>query len=252
MLDTTIDMYKSTLQGVKKESTTVLPISVWNSLINESQEILTRSKAREVELTNKRNDDLEILRVVTDGVNGRPPAILPVATNKFPLPINLAWGQTIYPKYLSFLNVMFKLTYISNDCETGTSDWLNTKIMKSDNRPITMRNPYRKPKDNRLYYEIINGHINLITGTSSIGQSMRLEYLRKPLKIFLDVTLAGAMMADLPNPNYTANTGSVNYEFTEFQRQEVVDIAVRTYLERITDPRYKSFLNEEMTKINSK
>ena len=77
---------------------------------------------------------------------------------------------------------------------------------------------------------------------------MRLEYIRKPTRIFLDVDSNGAMMADAPNPNYLANIGSVNCELTEFQRQEIVDMMVETYLERVKDERYKSNLQEQMIK----
>jgi hypothetical protein len=252
MIDSTIDMYQRTLLGIKKESTSVLPISRWNDLINEVQEVWVREKSIDIEQTSKRIDDVELLRVATDGINGNPPAILPVAINKFPLPISLTQDGITYPQFLKFLNVEFKIDYVSNPCHIGTSDWQYVKIMRSDSRATVVRNAYRTPNDDRLYYEIIGGYINLITGTPSTGNSMRLEYLRKPKKVFLDVNSSGAMMRDADNPNYLPHTGSVNCEFTEFQRQEIVDLAVQTYLERIKDERYKSYLNEEAQKNQSK
>lgn len=252
MITTTIDLYRTTLDGCKKESTAPLTIPKFNRLIAEAQEIWSRSKVQDVEFSKKRIEDLQMLRVVTDGVNGNPSTISPVATNKFPLPVSLTVGDEVYPDFLRLQSVSFKIAYSGNDCNTGTSDWLGAKILRSDSRSSILRNPYRKPKDNRLYYEIIDNNIILTTGTASTGSSMRLDYLRKPVTIFLDVDVNGVMMADLPNPNYTAHTGSVNCEFNEFQRQEIVDIAVRIYLERVQDPRYKSFLQEEMIKSQSK
>jgi hypothetical protein len=157
MLSSTIDLYQATLDGVKKESTATITIPKWNRLINESYETWLRSKVKDVEGNKKRIDDVELLRVATDGV--QYDAILPVATNKFPLPIGLTQGQTVYPNYLSFLNVMFKITYSGNDCNTGVSDWERPWIMRSDSRAVNFRNPYRTPNDNRLYYEIRNGYI---------------------------------------------------------------------------------------------
>ena len=108
--------------------------------------------------------------------------------------------------------------------------------MRSDQRNVILNNPFRKPKDSRLYYEILDGKIRLITGTNSIGYAMRLEYLRYPKQIFFDKD----------------GNNHVHCEFAPQQQKEIVDIAVRTYLERVMDPRYKSFLNEQAIKSNFK
>ena len=101
-----------------------------------------------------------------------------------------------------------------------------------------------------MYYEIKGGKKDLITGTSSTGDSMRLEYIRYPRRIFYDSTNSTEQTG--PTYTYTAGSGCVNCELSEQQRQEIVDIAVREYLERIKDPRYKSFLQEEAIKSQSK
>ena len=274
MTESTINYYKRFLNDIKKESTGVITITKFNDIINEAQEIVVRDKSLRVETDSKLIDDLRKLRVITDGINGNPPAILPVKKNQFSLPVRLSVGLVIqnppdqpflppgelvapnyiytYPEYLKFQNVSFKVTYNSNNlCKSGISDWLYTRIMRSDSRTTTNRNPYRVPTAERPYYDIIDNKINFYTDNTCTAHSMRIEYLRKPRRIFLD-TLSGAMLPDGVNPTYLPGVGSVDCEFTEFMRQEIIDTAVRMYLERTKEDRYKSFLNEEAIKTQSK
>jgi hypothetical protein len=264
MLDTTSDMYNSFLDGIKKSYTGTIIPAVWNRLINEwgQSEWLRRNVASEqgIELTQKQIDDLEVLRVATDAMDIYDGAILyPIAPDTgtnyvFTYPkdtlsiLNVIGVLQNYPKYYRLLNVMFKINYVDNDCGlTGISDWLGARIMRSDQRSIFENSPYRRPADHRLYYELFHGKIRLITGTSSTGNSMRLEYLRVPRRIFFDELHPG----DVANPNYTPGVGSVNCEFGENQRKEIVETCVRIFLERVQDQRYQTYLNEEIIRINS-
>lgn len=252
MILTAEDMYKEFLNMIKKESTSVISPTYFNSIINVSgQDQWIKEKVVETELDQKRIDDLQKLRVVTDGIGTYYVSVTETITlypiipdtsqnYVFSLPINpttlINNNQSTtqhYSRYLRMLNVMFKINYVSNECElTGISDWMKANIMRSDKRAISYKNKYRKPKDSRLYYEVINDKIRLITETSSTGNSMRLEYLRYPRDIFFD-----------PN-RVTPN--DVNCELPPQQQSEIVSLAAQTYLERAKDERYQSFLNEQM------
>jgi len=260
MLETTLDIYNSFLSAIKKESTSIVVPSAFNIIINEAYENWLRVKLKTPELVQKRIDDLSALRVVTDGQmpfndpnSASGPVVLsPIGSSNgvfsYPLRERNISGEK-YPLYFHLLNVMFKIQYIDNKCgNVGVSDFIGSKIMRSDQRVFIRGNKYRRPSDDRLYYEIIGDNIRCITDTGSYGVSMRLEYVKKPNKIFFDQQ----HQADAVNPNYVAGTGSVPPEVLDPQRQEIVDEAARIHLERVKDERYKSFLQEEMIKAQSK
>ncbi len=250
MILTVTDMYKAFLAGIKKEQTTIAPPSTFNQLINEEQDKWFKEKVYAVELDQKRIDDLQVLRVVTDGVYEYSGIVLnPIGPDTyngyvFTLPINPAqhinnmWAgvpplatQQTYPRYRRLLNIEFKIRYNDNECELiGISEWLKAHIMRSDQLSEIKENPYRKPKDSRLYYEIINNKIRLITGTSSTGVGMKLEYLRYP-----DVITFVAINDPL----------NVDCELLPEQQQEIVDRAVVTYIERSKNPRYQTISIEQ-------
>jgi len=256
MITTTTDMYRTFLDGIKKAETSIVNPSAFNRIINSwGQDEWIQANAMVAELTSKQHEDMEKIRVATDGLYTYDSSIIfPISPDTsqsyvFSIPkhnttvnVRIADGSVVsdvLPKYLRFLNVMFKITYGSeNECDlTGESGWLKADIMKSDQRPVIENNPLRSPKDSRLYYEMIDGKIRLITGTNSIGYSMRLEYFRYPIEIFFNESA--------PTDTGVPATGSVMCEFAPEQVKEIVDTAIRVYLERVKDPRYQSFLNEE-------
>lgn len=264
MLQTTQDMYYAFLDGIKKNSTAIVTPAQFNRIINNwGQDEYLIENFYESEKDAVEIDDLENLRVATDGLQTIGGILLyPIApdagsTNVFTIPKKIATGirrkvsdtttdTATYPLYARGLNVMFKIKYgASSPCKTaGTiSDYVLAYIMRSDQRAVIMDSPRRKPSDTFLYYELIDSKIRLIAGNGAEGYSLRLEYFRYPVAIFYNVT----------NPTDTGDpaTGSVNCEFSSHQRKDIVDIAVRIYLERVSDPRYKTFLNEENIRANN-
>lgn len=254
MILTTVDLYNAFLDGIKKSYTGTIIPAVFNRIINDwgQDEWVKKNAVEGIELNQKQIDDLSELRVVTDGAMYYNGAILypiaPSVTNQFLVPekvqdiTNINGVVQTYPKYLRTLNTMFRIVYVDNECDLeGISDWLEAHIMRSDQRVKFLKSPYRKPKDSRLYYEKIQDRLRLITGTQSYGHSLRIEYLRYPRRIFFDVDHP----EDAPNPNYTPGVGSVNCELQPHLRKEIIDVAVRIYLERVKDERYRTFLNEE-------
>ena len=84
-----------------------------------------------------------------------------------------------------------------------------------------------------MYYLLKQDLVELVTGTQSTPNSMRIEFLTEPTAIELTPS-------DVPP------------QVRLLQRQELVDIAVRTYLERVKEERYQSNLNEEILKTGKK
>lgn len=111
----------------------------------------------------------------------------------------------------------------------GTSDYLPGKILRSDNRTVYKQNPFRDNSDNTyVYFELREGTIYAVDDISY--ETIGLGYYKLPLQIIYD-------------PNGSSTAGS----FRLSQNQEVVELAARKYLERITDPRHQSFSMEQMS-----
>lgn len=222
MLNTASDMYKATLAGIRKEATAVLPPDEWMLLINESLLNWVRDKMKDVEFNDKIVDDLQPLMVTY------------IATpNMGVTPAGYFFDYPVAPKLpIKILNVSFKIVYSGNSCfaDGVISDWLKAKRMTTDIENV--KDYYSRPKDNRLYFMPYSSYIRLYTGTSSIGSEMRMVNLVYPTPITI-------------NPDQPS-------EIRPLQRQEVVDLAVRTYLERVKEERYQSNLNEDALKQGKK
>ena len=248
MLSSTVDMYQATIDGINKNRTTILIPAKWNRLINDALLDYSREHIVKGEVNQKRIDDLRML-YVTDEVNS-------ISSNSFPLPDGTTVNNTngiLLPLYLRLLGTAFKINYVDNKCrKQGLSDWIyETHVMKSDRRNVIKRNPFRQPKDEKIYHRQIGNIIEIDTGTSSTAAVMHIEYWKFPRQIFYNtnggnVDQVGTIVNGLLTFDYTGVTpGSVNCDLPEEQRQEVVDNAVRIYVERSQDPRYKSVLTEE-------
>ena len=218
MLETVTDLYKAFLDGIKKESTSIVIPSKFNRIINEAQLIWLRDNVKTVELNQKQIDDLRVLRVVPEGIS-------PTATgsNIFPLP----------DKYYRLLNVQF--AFDVGDEAGSELAYKTSHVMRSDQRTSNKESVYREPTSKRLYHDLIGDNIYFYGGDGVIALSAKPEYLRKAIDI-----------------EYIPGKEGTNCELPEAQRQEVVDIAVRIHLERIKNPRYKSFTQEEAIKSQSK
>lgn len=234
------DLYQSFLRDIRKYRTTTVVPNLWNPFINECAIDWVKSKLPLVEFSQKRIDDLGFMRIVTDGSStaGCYAVVQELSDNVWEIPLiynNTSSGTlysivtsthngnsvpTTYPLYLHGLNASFKLE--------GDNLWTPARILKSDKRVFINEHYYRKPKSDRLYFEVINNTIRLIGNDRGLDQ-LRLEYIRYPKLINYDVT--------------GANT--LDPEFNPSQNNEIKNLAVRRYLEIIQDPRYKSFLNEE-------
>lgn len=264
MIETTIDLYKSFLSNITKHRTAIVGPDEFNILINEAQLEWLSGNSKLTDFNQKQIDDLDKIKVITDGSFTYNSTILypiaPISGNhhRFIIPKTIITGirnrldngtisTQLYPRCFRLLNLSFKLNYINNECDlTGISKWMKAWVLRANQLNMIQSNPFRKPSDSRLYYDLKDGNINLYTNeeSDSEGYALKFEYLRYPVEIFFNEN----------NPIDTGNplTGSVNCEFYPEQRKEIVDTAVRIYLERVKDPRYQSYINEEVIKSKNK
>jgi hypothetical protein len=219
MLITTQDIYNAVVYGINKEQTGTVTPGEFEFLINEAQLEIIRDRYNEEELNQKRIDDLRILKTQDEILNTGPTV---TGQEIFLLPYN-AISFVVTPGnpsgtnhgYCFLLNVGFKIQYKNNECGlTGESKtFLKSRVLKTDVRYEINRDPYKKPKDTRLYHEVIGNRIKLYTGTDSYGLICQISYLRYPKRI------------TLLDPN--------SCEMPLHLRNEIVDVAVRKKLQRI-------------------
>ena len=223
------NIYKYFLDGIKKETTSTVPPERYLRVINEALTNWVRDRANEADDSQKRMDDLNKLvieRIITTTQDPLHPTTPIIAENEFTLPVD----------YLRLLSVSVRLRYKDNYCypDGMLSDWLPCKYYIFDKKGMSYRNPYRKPSDSRVYYQLKENKINFIQGTSDV-EEVDFIYIRYPKEIEVIVN---------PTDFYD--------DIQDVQIHEVIDIAVRMYIERIKDPRYQSFLMEERIKSQNK
>ena len=139
------------------------------------------------------------------------------------------------PKYFRLLNVLFKLNYRDNPIfEDEESNWIKAELMRADQRADIYQNPYRFPTDEKPYYRLVGEFIELINETDSKPSKMKIEYLRYPRAI------------KYVEPK--SDDVAVDCELGPFQQKEIVDMAVRMYIEATQSPRYQTQVIEEQIK----
>jgi len=240
------DMFKAFLDGVRKTSTTVIKPAYFNRIINDACIDMVKSKLPTKEFNQKRIDDLEKLVVTTDGVllhmiristDGMfiVPSLYSITGND-----SILYASSIpncneseetdsgsttgiisasnYPLYMHGLNAGFIVDNVVT--------W--ARIWRTDRKLMLSGNPFRKPSSAKLYFEYLQDKIKL--NSEADVTCMVLEYIRYPKLITFSETTAEC----------------VDSEFNPIINKEIVENAVRIYLERVLNPRYKSYLQEVM------
>lgn len=221
MIRTDKQLYKYFLTLINKERTHTIVPEMFNLVINVALINWVKEKLPLNEFKQVRIEDLNLLLV--DGSLGK--SIIPEMENVFPIPLTSIYN----------VRPVFKIKYKDNPCHEDNSIVTKTAIlMKYDKASAIEDSYYLKPTDDRLYYRYTNEKIHLITGkysgeSNTIGIAMLLDYYRYPTEIEF-------------NPVEMEKT----LEFKPSQLQEVAEKAAQEFLEKNTDPRYQSFLREQM------
>ncbi len=244
ILDTAEELYKYFLSEVRKERTIVITPLTWTAFVNPILIDWVKIKQPEREFNQKRIDDLQAIKVLTDSRQYNYIHSLYDTGNIFPIPD----GSGNQPAYMFGLSVQFGWSDIDetgNTEDDGEEDSTRSgeedtsepipsksrfafdnriggKILRSDKRVLHTDNPYRK-EDNEefLYFEQRGSYIYGISTTKNYNR-MILEYYKYPEQIVYDGS--------------TDNTGS----FMPNQNKEIMDMAVTRYLERVSDQRIQT------------
>ena len=260
-LVTTKDYYMAFLDGIRREYTSVVPPVIFNRIINEAEFEWVQAKLDSRELSQKRIDDINFLRVATDDLfekdGVKMNAILPIDgyPNHFYLPYEtnhqvdslgmVLIGENHYPVYLSGCRVDFQLS-------SSPDKWTEAKILRNDVKGHYLESVFRRPSATKIYYEQAGDYIIAYVAKGDQALKMNLEYYTYPRRVFFDKlnpedNAGFPVVTDGKSP-YQDGYGSVNSVLKESQKREVLDIAVRIFLERRSSERYKTMLNETIIK----
>ena len=166
--------------------------------------------------------------------------VWPEGATPMPIIINVDYKFLIpngypNPKYLRLLSLQFKVDYKDNAIfPDGYSEWLKAIIMRGDQRAEIYENAFRYPTDEKPYYRLLGEFVEFINETDSLPYKMKIEYLK----------YANDILYVAPNSSQVA----IDSVFMPIQQKEIVDMAVRMYIEAIQSPRYQTQVVEEQIK----
>ncbi len=215
-LETAKDVYMAVLDGIKKESTAVLLPDQFNRLINVDAMTEWLNQIAPV------NDfDQSIVDALSNLVKVKilePQSPTPDGYYYFNLPKN----------YYRLQSVSFKI-----EKDGKLTDWLPVNRVRSNTYSLAVSgvNPYRKATDKRLYYMQVKNQIKSFPANDKV-RSAKIIFLSRPDPIIFNE-------GDGNNSH-----GNLNKE----QKKDVVDIAVRIFLERVKEERYQTQLTEKTLK----
>jgi hypothetical protein len=216
-LDTAESMYKYFLSEIRKSRTIVITPSQWTAFVNPVLIDWVKTKLPEVEFNQKRIDDLEAIKVLTDGVSNN--ILTATSLNTFDIPLD---GIAL-PKYMYGLSAAFGYT-TSTTKPVVLDRSVAGKILRANQRVVYGLNPYRQPDDvTYIYFEQRGGKI-YCTPKALEWNKLILEYYSYPVEIFYE------------GISSTDNAGS----FEPIQNKEIIDMAVTRYLEKASDQRIQT------------
>lgn len=225
-MTTAVEMRAALLHLLKKEDQGTVSPEQMNIMLNNAQRDYVNSMIDLVDQNQRIRDDLRVLipdyLVIANTGTTSPEGevfALPYVANPQP-------GES--RGYLRLLNVAFKLkSSDGTDAPCGDpSGWTSARPIPKDSRNVVNRNAFWEPSDDEPYYRLTGLQLRCWTGSTTYADQARIEYVRYPVDI-------------------NVITGSiVDPELPSMVNQEVVHMAIRTYLETMHSDRYPSNLKE--------
>lgn len=138
--------------------------------------------------------------------------------------------------YLRALSVSFKLFYKNDACfaDGEGTRFEPAKVLDEDIESVAQRNPYRRPKSNRIYYKAINNVITVETGSDTYATTAKVIYIRYPRAIDLN-----------------QSPGIGDCELPIDVRNDICHLIAQKYIEQKESGRYATISNEINKQINS-
>lgn len=263
MLLTFVDLHTAFLDGIKKSYAGTVTPFVFERLWNQWAMPIWLSKnvslIEGIEVTQKQIDDLSPLMMEYilnfDNITYQVPDdyyIIPdgiMALSIFDINTNTD-KLVVLPKYLRAVSVMFKLDYGTSQNQicnlTGISDFIGALYYRKDVAIELQKSIYRKPSDKVLYWDkvIKETYVQQLPPTTppTYIPSQKIECI----KMVNNGSKSVAMKLNyLKHPDEISAINNTGCELNETAKQEIIQTAVILFLERIKDPRYKTFLNEQ-------
>lgn len=240
---TALETYQSFLEGIRKGKTRSFPPELFNPFINKVAREWLNGKVAELQMNSKRIDDIDLLFIKTDGIdypeigisdyiNGVSvfefPGIQNTTVNQVP---HAEIGEILYPLSFRLIKVIANINGKPVEC----------KYLDSH---ISLNNKYQKVSEDLVYYELSKNKLR-VYATERVS-SIALNYVRQPRPFNFNVSYANVKYD--PETNDNPETSSTPFEYKDKQVDEIVDDAIRIFLERNTDKRYQTFLNEQKIK----
>ena len=109
-------------------------------------------------------------------------------------------------------------------------DYVESDPMRADREGPIRKSYYRKPQDDRLYYQLVENQVKMITSSDgSSALKMYLDYYRYPNEM-----------------SYADSAFSYDIDLPEEQLKEVIDKAILIYLKKAKDPLFQAELQGQM------
>jgi hypothetical protein len=232
------EIYTDLLRLVRQYATATLYPNEFNTLWNKEMLNWVQLRASEDEMNDKRNQDLQKLKVIDIISNSGNPV---AGEEVFLIPYSPSFVNTtgnpgsINYGFLRLENVSVKGTY--NECDVKKAlNWKSiTPWIKDDTKNIE-NNPFRVPMVSEgfyeIYYEIRDFRIYIHAGDDFVATSLRIEYLRYP------------QMADV------ANSPSMVAELPIYALDEIKSRVRSEFLARNGSPLYQASLAQQKTTVN--
>ena len=210
---TVIEAYQYFLTKIDKQEIPTLELQDFNYWMKEAELEYKKLKYAEFETKQKRTDDLQFAVVESGELN---------VVNK----------QVALPDDYMFL-LLCKVKLIDSTCNTTKTKVC--KKMTADLKGYAESNYYWRPSAKNPYYQIMGDKVYFLVGDDpnvTVSKAI-LEYVKNTNSFYI-------------NPNNINDV--INPSFSEYVCIEILNIAVRLYLENIESPRYQSALQEMQLK----
>lgn len=226
MITTTAQMSTYVLEGLNKTAASSVTPAEFEVIINGALMEFVQKRYRAFDTDQQARDDLRVLvpAPLTIPNTGGTSA----GQELFQLPYVQSPSIGESHGYMHLLNVGLALVDEQGDpIPCSISDgFVVARPLHLDGSYTADRNPFWRPTNREPYY-ILSGHAFRVRTGGAIASQARIEYLRYPSRL----TLSGG------EPELPAHAN-----------QEICDIAIRKGLERIRDPRWQSFIQEQQLK----
>ena len=224
-----IEVYQGVLAELKHYNTTSMTPDEFNYHAWVSLLEWVKNKYWATDAHQSQMDDLDIIKVVTDGVAGSPS---PIPNADVSGDAALAFID-LPDDYLHLLAVGVKVKYKNVPCETDDteSNYVSATNLKEDERFAIGNDYYAKPEAvwPTIYYNQRNRKLTFNTGDSLLLDCI-ISYYRYPVRIFFDVN----------DP-----TGGTACEFEWEQVMEIIKYITASYLETTSNPRWQTMTAEQ-------